>query len=765
MMNLGPDASLSCAFYRKNGAPNEMTDELASGMPLDAEDVMLVTGGGKGIAAECAFALAKETGARLALFGRSQPESDAELAANLERLRSNGICFKYFAVDVLDAAAVHQAVSAAEESMGAITALLHGAGVNTPHSLRTLKKEEFQQTIAPKVRGARNLLSAIAPSRLKLFITFGSLIARTGLPGEADYAVANAWLTRLTERWQREHPHCHCLAIEWSVWSAVGMGERLGRIESLRRQGITPIPPDEGTAVLKRLLKQRPPPVAVVVMGRCGAVPTLKIERPELPLLRFLENPRVYYPGIELVTDAQLSIETDPYLADHVFQGQRLLPGVIGLEAMAQVAQALLETIEYPVFKQVRFLRPIVAPEDAPLIIRVAAIVRGIDLVEVVLRTAETSFQTDHFRALCHASPQTTEVPRHLPIQPNIDDEDLPLDPDQELYGGFLFQAGRFRRLTTYKHLTARECLAVIAGDQTAAWFGPYLPHQLALGDPGLLDAAIHAIQACIPQAVLLPTGVDYLQMCAAAAGPYLAWAREREWDGHNFIYDLDVVGVDGTVQSRWEGLRLRMVAQNVVEREWHPSLLGPYIERTIREVVPSTTLSIVIRHRAENADRRQCGKLAIHQVMGVAGSVSWRPDGKPEISGQEERTVSVAYADELVMAVAGKRPLGCDLETVIARTQADWRGMLGPDRFALAELITKESREEMDTAATRVWTALECLKKGGAMTDAPLMLCKSGGQSRLVLAAGSIKIVSVIISVRRITKPLAVAVLVTDEG
>ena len=49
-------------------------------------------------------------------------------------------------------------------------------------------------------------------------------------------------------------------------------------------------------------------------MGRLRDMPTLKVERPELPFLRFLEKPRVYYPGIELVVDAELSTATDPYL-------------------------------------------------------------------------------------------------------------------------------------------------------------------------------------------------------------------------------------------------------------------------------------------------------------------------------------------------------------------------------------------------------------------------------------------------------------------
>ncbi len=51
--------------------------------PLSGEDVLLVTGGGKGITAECALAMASDSGAKLALMGRSDPDEDAELSANL----------------------------------------------------------------------------------------------------------------------------------------------------------------------------------------------------------------------------------------------------------------------------------------------------------------------------------------------------------------------------------------------------------------------------------------------------------------------------------------------------------------------------------------------------------------------------------------------------------------------------------------------------------------------------------------------------------
>src|SRR6185503_5118117 len=134
--------------------------------------------------------------------------------------------------------------------------------------IENLDAELFSETLAPKIRGAQNLLAAIDPERLRLFITFSSIIARTGLPGEAHYGLANEWLTRLTQQWQHANPHCRCLAIEWSVWSGVGMGARLGTVEELADSGITPIPIEKGLDALRRLLCAKATNVSAVVMGR-----------------------------------------------------------------------------------------------------------------------------------------------------------------------------------------------------------------------------------------------------------------------------------------------------------------------------------------------------------------------------------------------------------------------------------------------------------------------------------------------------------------
>jgi enediyne polyketide synthase len=722
----------------------------AEPLSLGPEDVLLVTGGGKGITAESALAIARATGARLALLGRSLPEADAELAANLERMAAAGARVLYVPADVADAAAVRAAVARVEAELGPVTALLHGAGANRPRLLGALDEESFRRTLAPKVRGFANLLDALDPARLRLVVSFGSIIARTGLKGEADYAIANEWLRLATERLGREHPGCRCLTLDWSVWSGVGMGERLGTLENLIREGITPIPPDVGLAMLRELLA-RPLPASLVVAGRFGEPPTLEVERPELPLRRFLEKPRAFYPGVELVADSEISADTDPYLADHVFRGEPLFAAVLGLEAMAQAAMAVLGTGELPVFEEVELLRPVAVPPGRATTVRVAALVREPGRVEVALRDGSTGFAADHFRAVCHfAGPPRGDADPSLFVLPLLlpeADGRLPINPDGDLYGygGILFHRGRFQRLGGYRSLSATECLADIVPDGHAAWFGGYLPPELVLGDPGARDAAIHGIQACIPHSTLLPIGVDRIVAGRIATdAPLVLAARERFRDGSTFVYDMEIRGADGHLYERWEGLRLRAVDRVTPPTSWSSALLAPFVERRLQELIPGSGVQVAV------------------ESNGRAVSPRHRPDGKPEAAETQGAHLSLAHAGGLVLTVAGQGRIGCDFEPVAPRDEEMWRGLLGQERFGLAELIVRERGETPDGAATRVWAAAESLKKAGVPHGAPLTLeAAVGDDGWLLLRSGELVIGTFLGPVQELSGPAALAVLV----
>ncbi|MFZ0771783.1 MAG: SDR family NAD(P)-dependent oxidoreductase [Candidatus Sulfotelmatobacter sp.] len=731
-------------------------------IPLGPGDVLLVSGGGKGIVAECALMLARETGAALLIVGRSRPESDAGLAANLEKFRAQAVKAKYICADVTHAQTLRTAICEAEKAFGRVTAIVHGAASNQPRLLRDLDHAMLLRTLAPKACGLRNLLTAVDQHHLRLLLTFGSVIGRAGLRGEADYALANAYQSLLTEQFAHEHPACRCLAFESTAWSAVGMAERLGRVESLHREGIATIPPEQGVSWLRRLLARRLPAVPIVLTGRLGANPPIPMQGPALPLLRFLERPRVYYPGVELVADADLTTASDPYLLDHVFQGQPLLPGVIALEAMAQAAQAVTGEGRMPVFSGVRFERPVIVEAGTHVTLRVAALVRESGQVEVVVRSSQTSFQTDHFRCLCRF---TQDEPASQDVALCPDPSRLAVDPEKDLYGRLLFQSGRFRRLKGYRSLNARSCWAEVASGARLTWFSQYLPGALVLGDPAVRDAALHSVQACVPHAVLLPVGVKRLLLL----GPFntgeetLVHAQRRWREGANYCYDVELRTADGVLRERWEELQLRKVADSA-DRVWPDPLVAAFLEWRVEEAIPATAVAAAFE-RGHAVDRRSRSERAIQKALGSPQHlVRWRADGKPEV--QAEMAVSAAHANGLTLAVAGPQTVACDLEAVCSRPEQVWRDLLGSERWRLAELIAREAGEDFQTAATRVWTALESLKKAAAPPDIPLVLLSWSQEkpSCVSLAASGFMIATSIVCFRDDTTPFAVSILARSE-
>jgi enediyne polyketide synthase len=719
----------------------DSTEARAAG-DIGSRDVVLVSGGGKGIAAECALALSRKTGARLLILGRSLPATDAELAANLDRLASYGVEFRYYSGDVTDRDAVLEIVRQAELDMGTITGIIHGAGLNTPQLIESLTEAECMGVLRPKLEGARNLLEAIDPSRLRLFVTFGSLIARTGMRGEAHYALANELLRDLTERWQLNHPQCRALCIEWSVWAGPGMGQRLGALDALLQEGISPISLDQGIGMMSRLVLDGSVTGSVVVTGRFGEPPTVNIQRPDLPLRRFLEHTRTYYPGVELIAEADLSLSADPYLGDHVFHGDALFPAVVGLEAMAQAAMALAASDVPPIFEDVEFSRAIVVPMKGGTRIAIAALKRSAHSVEVVIRTDSTDYQVDHFRAMCRfesAGPSdylrtegsaTGAGPRQF----------IDIDPEQDIYGTLLFHQGRFARVKGYYRITASECIADIGDADNGGWFGPYLPKGLVLGCPARRDAAIHAIQVCVPSSSLLPVAAARLRIYQTDwRGPCRVTARERESTRDLHVYDVQVIAEDGTVLESWESLKLRRVSPNPSSGVWPLPLLVPYLERMMADGQGRYPVSVALLNG--NGDRRSRSESAIRLALGDDRALVRRLDGKPE--SVDGHGVSASHSDGVTMAVAGSAPVACDIEPVIRRPLATWNDLLGTQRLKLAQVLSRVPGGDLDVAATGVWAAMECLKKSGAPEHAPLTL-SGRNESCAVFSSGSLSIITV---------------------
>ena len=726
---------------------------------LTPQDVVLISGGGKGIAAECALQLALKTGASIALLGRSRQEEDQELSNNLQRFASHGCNFSYYSVDVTNQAEIKSTIQLVNEKLGTITAIIHGAGVNHPCIISQLTEEMFQQTLHTKIDGAYNLLSAINASKLKYFIAFSSIIGRTGMRGEADYAVANEQLSLLTAKLKQDYPSCRCLSIEWSVWSGVGMGERLGRIDALLDQGITPISTDQGVAIFLQLMKLNIAQTSLVISGRLGEIETLSLVKPELPFQRFLEQTRVFYPGVELIAEAELSLDADPYLKDHQLAGDYIFPAVMGMEAMAQVASALFNShdaeAELINFTELKFLHPIVIPDEESLIIRTAALLTSTNTVEVVIRCSRTGFMQDHFKAKCCFGSKMPGIVRAYGLKNNIK-----MNMYDDLYDNLLFHQGKFRRINSYQLLHTLACQVEIAADENDNWFSRYLPQNKSLADPGARDAVIHAIQACIPHARLLPVSIEKLEIFSTEATKNWRLFAKQQWRRNDlFCYDLEVYNNKGVLLERWSGLTLHKV-ENLKVKSWIEPLLVPYLERRISELIPGTNIQISVLNK-NNLTRRERSVMAISEAsLSEQNEIIHRPDGKPEIAN-ENQYVSASHQAHLTLAVSSEQIVACDVEQVFNKTVDQHQHVINEDLQILAAMLSESAQENYEISATRIWTALECLKKAGQQIKTPIILSECHKDGWVLLNAGDNTIATYLTQLSDSDIPVIIAILV----
>jgi len=288
------------------------------------------------------------------------------------------------------------------------------------------------------------------------------------------------------------------------------------------------------------------------------------------------------------------------------------------------------------------------------------------------------------------------------------------------------------------------------------------LPNELVLGDPATRDAAIHAVQACIPQATILPIGVDRLVPgVVRGSGVHFARAEQRSEQGDLLVFDIDITDEQGFVRERWEGLRLRVVERQEPGDNWPEPLLGPYLERRMRELLPDLRLSVEVERNGD-AERRTRSDRLFHNMLGQSVAIARRPDGKPEVN--VACVVSAAHARDWTIAASGPGPIACDLEPVMARPDSLWRDLLGLDRWELAGLIALETGEPLSQAATRAWVASECLIKAGVIATAPLVLRSSTAGPAVVLGSGPLVIATFLLTDLLERQPMVLGLLVRDD-
>ncbi len=126
------------------------------------------------------------------------------------------------ALDVSDEAQVRAFLL--EYSGPPIRGVIHLAGVTQDQLIQRLEAEALRASLRPKMRGSWLLHDSL--ELLDFFVTFSSVGAILGQPGQASYAAANAFMDALAH--DRQQQGKAALSINWGVWSGLGLAETPG---------------------------------------------------------------------------------------------------------------------------------------------------------------------------------------------------------------------------------------------------------------------------------------------------------------------------------------------------------------------------------------------------------------------------------------------------------------------------------------------------------------------------------------------------------
>ena len=485
--------------------------------PLAEGDVVIVSGGARGVTGDAALALARAFRPKLALLGRIElGESEAawlqdlqteagikkalldrkrgsspkaveaeyrdvlarrEIRAQLGRLEAAGALASYHAVDVRDSATLARILADVRRRHGAIRALVHGAGVLADRRIEDKTSEQFDLVYGTKVAGLRNLLGALAQDDLKVIALFSSITARVGRVGQVDYAAANEVLNKLAQVESRCRPDCRVVSINWGPWNG-GMATP-GVRKLFEQEGVGLIEPAAGAEFLVRELRA----------ADKGAVEVLA-----LAASRAIEAE----PVTELATIAsdhvafvrEVSVEALPFLESHVFNGRAVLPAALMVEWLAQAALHGNPGMAFHGLDNFKVLMGVVleARQSITVSLRTAAASRRKGLHVVPVRMTSRG---DRGREVLHAQADVLLTTENLPAAPESAVVDIPGGGYADAYAlGVLFHGAALHGIERVEGIAERGVAAILkAASAPIKW----MTHPLRgtwIADPLALDSA-----------------------------------------------------------------------------------------------------------------------------------------------------------------------------------------------------------------------------------------------------------------------------------
>ncbi|MEU1240788.1 type I polyketide synthase, partial [Micromonospora parva] len=210
---------------------------------------VLLTGGTGALAGHVAVWMAERGAPHLVLVSRSGEQ--APTAGLLrDRITQTGATVTFAACDVTDRAALGRVIAAipAEHPLSTV---VHTAAVLDDATLSALTPDQLGRAAGAKVHGALHLHELTRDLDVTDFLLFSSIAGVCGIPGQGNYAPANAFLDALGA--YRRAEGLPARTICWGHWRGEGIGAASAE-QALARRGIRSMLPEQALAALGEIL-------------------------------------------------------------------------------------------------------------------------------------------------------------------------------------------------------------------------------------------------------------------------------------------------------------------------------------------------------------------------------------------------------------------------------------------------------------------------------------------------------------------------------
>ena len=382
---------------------------------FSSNDVVLATGGGRGITFECAKQLALKTGAKLILTGRTDiPSMDEDyiqmtgvefdsyksrfmiqqkklnpkysaldillkyeklrnsriLAKNIESLKNLNINFEYIKCDFASEKDVIRLKKYLDENNIQISGIINGAGL--PSFGKVNAKNENAALNVVKVKANATFLLYkyfIQYGLVKFIIHMGSISGRFGMDGQVDYSAAADFLVKMSDN-INSLSQTKSVVIGWPAWDEVGMAtnDDVQKVQKYER-GLSYISVSEGTQRFLEEIFLYKGTNEVLLFHNLGTknMPLGQLDYTN-DIVGFSEViskdgrvcNREEYPMIDsvkyidenkIIAKRKLSIDYDEHLKEHIVKGTSVLAGVYHVEAAAELADLYLNNFGMKEYK------------------------------------------------------------------------------------------------------------------------------------------------------------------------------------------------------------------------------------------------------------------------------------------------------------------------------------------------------------------------------------------------------------------------------